>query len=57
LREILAAGIGALFASRFEPTVLAAHLQNGFQQAILRLMVEQALTKVRQKTGIKALII
>src|SRR5258708_34998690 len=49
--------IGALLAPSLEPPVLAAHPQDGFQQEILRPMLEQALTKVRQNTGVKALII
>src|SRR5258708_35723159 len=49
--------IGALLAPSLEPPVLAAHPQNGFQQEILRPMLEQALTKVRQNAGVKALII
>ncbi len=49
--------IGALVASSFEPAVLAAHLHNGLQQAILRPMVDEALTKVHQNTGVKALLI
>jgi hypothetical protein len=49
--------IRALLAPGFEPPVLAAHTQYGFQQEILRLMVQQALTKVHKNAGIKTLII
>jgi hypothetical protein len=48
--------VGALLASGFEPPVLAAHVQNGVQQEILCCMVKQALTKVHQNAGVKALI-
>src|SRR5260221_13960139 len=39
------------------PPVFAADPQNGFQQAILRPMLEQALPKVHKNAGVKALII
>jgi len=37
--------------------MFAADPQNGFEQAILRPMIQQALTKIGQNAGVKACII